>query len=72
MTDKKGGLNGSANLLAQAMQKAFADAVENGVKPMEQRLNKRIDGVEDKLSKEIAEVRGEVAYARKQGELTGN
>ena len=65
MSEEK--LNGSVNLLGEAMKRVIMESLEAVVPPMEERLNERIDAVKDDIKKDIAEVRGEVAYARRQG-----
>ena len=70
MSDLK--LNGSVNLLGEAMKQVIKESLEEVVPPMEGRLNKRIDAVKDDIKKDIAEVRGEVAYARRQGGELGS
>ena len=64
---ESGKLNGSVNLLGEAMKRVIMESLEAVVPPMEERLSKRIDAVKDDLKKDIAEVRGEVTYARRQG-----
>ena len=72
-------LNGSVNLLGEAMKRVIMESLEAVVPPMEERLNERIDAVKDDIKavkddikKDIAEVRGEVAYARRQGGELGS
>ena len=83
MRDEAGKLNGSVNLLADAMHKVFSEAVEGAVEPlttemkalrtdvrdMGTRLDKRIDGVEDRLEAGITttneNVQSQLAQHRK-------
>lgn len=67
MASDKGGLNGSVNVLADAMRQVFTEAVEKTAEPlqnemkamrtdmrdMEGRLNKKIDATEKRLNKRV-------------------
>ena len=66
---EKNALNGSADRLAEA----FRDVVQDAVKPLGERiiaLEANIEHRFDDVDKELAEVRGELTYARNESQLT--
>ena len=76
MSDKPDKLNGSVDLLAQAMRKVFSEAVQEAVQPvrkdmegMETRLNKNMDRMEERLNDRIdttnENVHAQLAQTRK-------
>ena len=60
-------LNGSENLLGDAMRQVFSEAagppLSEDMRGMEKRRNTLVDGVKE----DIEQVRGELTYARRQG-----
>ena len=71
-------LNGSVELLGEAMKRVFTEAAEGAVTPIRKdiaELKGDIAGVKKDIAGvrgEVAEVRGEVAYARRQGGEIGS
>ena len=53
----KGNLNGSVDLLADAMRKVFKESVEGAVKPLEDRV--------EKVENEVSELHKEVGATRR-------
>ena len=60
MTGDKGKLNDGADLLADAMRRAFTDAVEAGVAPLREDVAGLREDVAG-LKTDVAEVRGEIS-----------
>ena len=66
---EKSALNGSADRLAAA----FRDVVQDAVSPLGERISEleaKIESRFDGVDKELAEVRGELTYARSANQLT--